>query len=471
TKTETIDVMDAVGSNIRVDSRGGQVLRVLPRLNEDVNEEWISDKTRHAIDGLRRQRLDRPYLRRDGKLTPVSWPEAFQAIAAKLNAAKPERVAALAGDLVDVESALALKDLMAAIGSPNLDCRQDGAMVGVGPRGTYLFNTGIAGIDRADALLIVGSNPRWEAPILNARIRRRYLAGKFPIGVIGEKRDLTYRHQHLGTGPETLAAIADGSHPFAAVLKSAQRPMIILGMGALTRSDSAAILALASKITQDCGLIAEGWNGFNVLHTAAGRVGALDIGFLPQTGGLDKAGVLRAAQSGDMDLVFLLGADEMGDADFGGAFVVYQGHHGDKGAHRADVILPGSAYTEKSGTWVNTEGRPQTGSRAAFPPGEAREDWKILRALSEILGKRLPYDSLEALRGRMAMVAPWAAAAEWAPVGAEGPVSSEPFKTPIENFYMTDPVSRASETMAKCTRVYVHGERYVDELEAVAAHG
>ena len=471
TKTETIDVLDAVGSNIRVDSRGGQVLRVLPRLNEAVNEEWISDKTRHAIDGLRRQRLDRPYLRRDGKLTAVSWPEAFQAIAAKLNATKPERVAALAGDLVEVESALALKDLMAAIGSPNLDCRQDGAMVGVGPRGTYLFNTGIAGIDRADALLIVGSNPRWEAPILNARIRRRYLAGKFPIGVIGEKRDLTYRHQHLGAGPEILAAIADGSHPFAAVLKAAERPMIILGMGALTRSDSAAILALASKITQDCGLIAEGWNGFNVLHAAAGRVGALDVGFLPQSGGLDKAGILRAADSGDIDLVFLLGADELGDANFGDAFVVYQGHHGDKGAHRADVVLPGSAYTEKSGTWVNTEGRPQTGARAAFPPGEAREDWKILRAMSEVLGKRLPYDSLEALRGRMATIAPWASEAEWAPVGTPGALSAEPFATPIQNFYMTDPVSRASETMAKCTRVYVHGERYVDELEPVAAHG
>ena len=470
TKTETIDVMDAVGSNIRVDSRGGQVLRVLPRLNEDVNEEWISDKTRHAIDGLRRQRLDRPYLRRDGKLVPVSWPEAFQAIGARLAASKPGRVAALAGDLVEVEAALALKDLMAAIGSPHIDCRQDGALVGIGPRGTYLFNTGIAGIDRADALLIVGSNPRWEAPIINARIRRRYLAGKFPIGVIGEARDLTYRHQHLGVGPDVLASIADGTHPFAATLKAAERPMIILGMGALTRPDSAAILALASRITQECGLITEGWNGFNLLHGAAGRVGALDIGFLPQAGGLDTAGIQKAAAAGDLDVIYLLGADEVAGADFGKAFVIYQGHHGDKGAHRADVILPGSAYTEKSGTWVNTEGRPQTGSRAAFPPGEAREDWKILRALSETLGKRLPYDSLEALRGRMASVAPWADLPVWAPVGTAGPVASDAFVTPIENFYMTDPVSRASETMAKCTRVYLHGESVEDEQEAVHAH-
>ncbi len=461
--TETIDVLDAVGSNIRVDARGPVVMRVLPRLNEDVNEEWISDKTRFAYDGLRVQRLDRPYVRRDGKLVPASWDEAFAAIAERLSGVAGERVAAIAGDLVDAEAMVALKDLFDALGSPNIDCRQDGAKIGGGSRAGYLFNTTIAGIEEADACLLVGTDPRREAPIINARLRKRHLRGGFPVGVIGPAGDFTYRVEHLGAGPETLAEIASGKHPFAKTLDAAERGMIVVGMGALARDDGAAVLAAAREIAEARGLVREGWNGFNVLHTAAARVGGLDLGLLPGAGGRDVAGILAAAEAGEIEVVYLLGADEIDTGKLGKAFVIYQGHHGDAGAHRADVILPGAAYTEKNATYVNTEGRAQRARRAVFPPGEAREDWKILRALSEALGHRLPYDNLAAVRARLAEAAPAFAAidkvepAEWGPFGSPGKMDPAPFTTPIENFYMTDPISRASATMAECTAAFVTG--------------
>ncbi|MCB9948524.1 MAG: NADH-quinone oxidoreductase subunit G [Rhodospirillaceae bacterium] len=466
-KTDTIDVMDAVGSNIRVDSRGGEVMRVLPRLHEDVNEEWISDKTRFACDGLRRQRLDRPYVRENGKLRPATWDEAFATIAERLGALKGDQIAAIAGDLADVEGLMALKDLMGQLGSPNLDCRQDGAQIGGGPRAGYLFNTGIAGIESADAILLVGTNPRWEAPIINARIRKRWLLGgqigALKVGVIGPDIDLTYRTQHLGAGPRTLQSIATGKGDFADILGAADRPMLILGMGALARPDGAAVLDMARQVADSCGLVKEGWNGFNVLHTAAGRVGALDIGFLPGDGGRDVAGILEGAGSGAVKLVWLYGADEIDMTALGapggdGAFVVYQGHHGDRGAHRADVILPGAAYTEKNATYVNTEGRVQRARMAVFPPGEAREDWRILRAFSDRIGRRLPYDSLTQLRGRLVEANPVFAEidrlspAAWGTFGTEGKVANPGFASPVANFYMTDPISRASVTMAKCVQ-------------------
>ena len=460
-KTEGIDVMDAVGSNISIDARSGEVLRVLPRLHEDINEEWVSDKTRFASDGLRRQRLDRPYVRRDGRLQPATWDEAFQAIAERAAGLSGTEVAAVAGDLCDVESMLALKELMVSLGSPHLDCRQDGAPIGGGPRAGYCFNSGIAGLEEADAILIVGSNPRWEAPMINARIRKRWwqggLARPLTVGVIGPKVDLTYRTDYLGAGPRTLQEVAEGRHAFAKVLRDADRPALIVGMGALARPDGAAVLAACRAIAEGCGLVREGWNGFNVLHTAAARVGGLDIGFLPGDGGRDVAGILEGAGAGAIKLVWLLGADEIDTARLGSAFVVYQGHHGDHGARRADVILPGAAYTEKNATYVNTEGRVQYGRLAIFPPGEAREDWRILRAVSERLGRKLPYDSLRALRRRMSEVNPvfatpdTLAEPDWGPFGEPGPVGDEPFVSPVQNFYMTDPISRASPTMAACT--------------------
>ena len=466
TKTESIDVMDAVGSNIRIDSRGREVMRILPMLNEEVNEEWISDKTRYACDGLARQRLDKPYVKKDGKLRPVSWNEALAAIAERMQDLDGDKLAAIAGDLCDAEAMTALKGLISSMGSTNVDCRQNGAKLQAGLRASYLFNTTIAGIERADACLIIGSNPRIEAPIINARLRKRAGAGDFPVGVIGENVDLTYRFQHLGVGASTVKEISEGTHGFFDVLKSAERPMLILGQGALSRPDGEAILASARLIAENTGMVLGEWNGFNVLHTAASRVAGLDLGLVPGDGGRDVAGILDGTASGEIEFVYLLGADEINMSKLANAFVVYQGHHGDAGAHAADVILPGAAYTEKDGTYVNTEGRVQRGRRATFPPGDAREDWTILRALSDVLGKTLPYDNIGELRAEMAQQEPAlgqidiVSPSSWGDFGVLGEMAEAPFQSPVENFYMTDPISRVSETMAACTEVFVQdGER------------
>jgi NADH-quinone oxidoreductase subunit G len=474
-KTESIDVMDAQGCNIRVDTRGRQVMRVLPRLNEDVNEEWISDKTRHACDGLSRQRLDRPYVRKGGKLVPATWAEAFAAIAAKVASTKPEAMAAIVGDLAAAEEIKALKDLMASLGVKSIDCRQDGASLGHGPRQSWLFNTTIAGVEAADALLLIGTNPRIEAPVLNARIRKAWLAG-LKVANVGEACDLTYDAQQLG-GAGALAKLADGSHDFARTLKDAKRPMIIVGPGALARPDGAAILKVAAQIAMDVGAIGPagtpaegGWNGFNVLSTAASRVAALDLGMVPGEGGRDLDAILSGASRGEVDFVYLLGADEFEAKLLGGAFVVYQGSHGDAGAHAANVILPGAAYTEKEGTYVNFEGRAQRTERATFPPGDAKEDWAILRALSEVLGKTLPYDDLAQLRnamiadvsslGRLGETAAHAGADAglWSSIGMAGAIdAARPLGTLIKDFYLTNPIARASVTMAECSRLFVTG--------------
>jgi NADH-quinone oxidoreductase subunit G len=460
-KTDAIDVFDAVGCNIRIDSRGPEVLRILPRLNEDVNEEWLADKSRFAVDGLKRRRLDRPWVRRGGKLEPASWDQAFEAIAARLHGLDGARIGAIAGDLCDAESMLALKELMAALGSANLDARQDGAQLDATRREFYLFNTTIAGIEEADAILIIGANPRREAPVLNARIRKRWLASGAPIAAIGAPADLTYPVRWLGAAPDVLAALRAGSEGFAATLRAAKKPMVILGEGALRRADGAAILAAAWMLAAEIGALSADWHGFNVLHSAAARVGALDLGFLPGPGGKDVAAMLE----GGVDLLWLLGADEIDGARIGAqTFVVYQGHHGDRGAARADVILPGAAYTEKNGTYVNTEGRVQRGEFAVFPPGEAREDWRILRAFSARVGHPLPYDDLDALRRRMAEVnavfariddLPRRGAVDLSPpAGDPAALLSAPFAPAMVNYYQTDPISRASPTMAACTATF-----------------
>jgi NADH-quinone oxidoreductase subunit G len=456
-KTETIDVMDALGSAIRVDSRGREVMRILPRNNDDVNEEWISDKTRHVVDGLRTQRLDQPYIRENGRLREATWPQAFAAIAEKVKATSAGRIGAIAGDLSSVEDMFALKDLMTRLGSKNIDARQDGAALDpeLG-RASYVFNATIAGVERADALLIIGSNPRREAAVLNARIRKRWRAGKFPIALIGEQADLTYSYDYLGAGPETLADVAAGKHSFAETLKTAEHPLIIVGAGALARPDGAAVAALAAKAAIELGAVKEGWNGFCVLHAAASRVGALELGFVPGEGGLN-AGAM--ANSNALDVLFLLGADEIDVQS--GAFVVYIGSHGDNGAHRADVILPGAAYPEKSGIYVNTEGRVQMASRATFPPGEAREEWAIFRALSDVLGVKLPYDSLAALRQALFAAHPHLARiGQVMPSGPSdvrqlsmlsGQIDKAPFTVAIDDFYLTNPIARASAIMGECS--------------------
>jgi NADH-quinone oxidoreductase subunit G len=454
-KTDSVDVLDAVGTNIRIDARGPEVLRILPRTNEDVNEEWLGDKSRFAIDGLKRRRLDRPWVRRDGKLHAATWPEAFAAITGKAKGLVGDRIGAIAGDLCDVESMLALKDVMAALGSANLDCRQDGAALDPTRRDFYSFNSSIAGIEEADAILLIGTNPRKEAPVLNARIRKRWMAGGCRIGLVGEVADLTYDVTLAGTG---LAALSDD---FTQVMRDAKKPMVIVGQGALARPDGAAVLAAAWKLAADVGAFSAEWHGFNVLHTAAARVGGLDIGFVPGPGGKNLAQML----GGGVDLLWLLGADEFDVSAIGAnTFVVYQGHHGDAGAARADVILPGAAYTEKNGTYVNTEGRVQRGSLAVYPPGEAREDWTILRAFSQVVGHPLPYDTLGALRqrmeqvnsvfGRVGFLPRFGCSDTTGPAGNATAVGGAAFASPITNYYQTDPISRASPTMAECSGLF-----------------
>jgi NADH-quinone oxidoreductase subunit G len=475
-KTESVDVMDAQGADIRVDTRGREVLRVLPRLNEAINEEWISDKTRHACDGLKRQRLDRPFIRKGGRLVEATWAEAFAAIAARIGESRPERMAAIVGDLAAAEEIKALKDMMVSLGVASLDCRQDSARLPGSPRHSYLFNTTIAGVESADALLLIGTNLRWEAPVLNARLRKTWLNGNLRAANVGQAYELTYPVEQLGESASILESLADGGHAFANVLKDAQHPMLIIGSGALARSDGAAILKLAAQIAGATGMIGPavpaaegGWNGFNVLHTAASRVAGLDLGFLPHAGGRDTTSILDGAARGEIDFIYLLGADEIPMTGLGSAFVVYQGTHGDAGAERADVVLPGAAYTEKDGTYVNFEGRVQRGRRATFPPGEAKEDWAILRALSDVLGKRLPYDDRDSLRAAIVAEAahfahpgalpepPAPDATIWEAIGSVGPVdSSLPLASSITDFYLTNPIARASLTMAECSRVFVH---------------
>jgi NADH-quinone oxidoreductase subunit G len=451
TKTQSVDVMDALGSAIRIDTRGREVMRILPRRNDDVNEEWISDKTRHVVDGLRTQRLDQPYVRVDGRLRPASWKEAFAAVAGKVKGARPERVGALAGQLAAVEDMFALKALMSALGSRNIDARYPGSPLHPRHgRAGYLFNSTIAGIEEADSIILIGCNPRREAAVLNARIRKRYLKGSVFIGLIGEKDDLTYPYVHLGAGPESLARLGDEARAKTA------KPMLVVGQGALNRPDGAAVLAMAAKAAGALGAVKEGWNGFNVLHTEAALVGALDIAFVPGEGGLDTAAMLAANA---LDVLFLLGVDEVEVPP--GAFVVYIGTHGDRGAHRADVILPGAAYPEKSGLYVNTEGRVQLAERAAFPPGDAREDWAILRALSAALDSTLPFNSLAELRAALFQAHPHLARiGEIAPGnGADvhnlarlgGSADKAAFRSAVADFYLSNAIARASAVMAECS--------------------
>ncbi|WP_331374003.1 NADH-quinone oxidoreductase subunit NuoG [Sinorhizobium chiapasense] len=456
-KTESIDVMDALGSAIRVDTRGREVMRIMPRVNEDINEEWISDKTRFIWDGLKTQRLDRPYVKKDGRLQPASWSDAFQAIKAAVANTSGDKIGAIAGDLASVEEMYALKELVASLGSENVDCRQDGAALDPSlGRASYIFNPTIQGIENADALLIIGSNPRFEASVLNARIRKRYRMGNFPIAAIGEQSELRYEYEYLGAGSETLADLLSGKAKFFATLKKAERPLIIIGQGALAGEGGAAVLANAAKLAVAVGAVGADWNGFAVLHTAASRVGGLDLGFVP-----GKGGKAAAETVGSADVLFLLGADEIDLSKRKAGFTVYIGSHGDNGAHAADVILPGATYTEKSGTWVNTEGRVQVGNRAGFAPGDAREDWAIIRALSDVLGRKLPFDSLGELRAKLYAAHPHFAEIDAIAAGDSdeiaalaqkaGEMAKSSFASPVKDFYLTNPIARASAVMAECS--------------------
>lgn len=455
-KTETIDVMDAVGSAIRVDSRGREVMRIMPRVNEAVNEEWISDKSRFIWDGLKTQRLDRPYIRNgEGRLLSASWQEAFAAIKVAVDKANAQKIGAIAGDLASVEEIYALKSMLNALGSSHYDCRQDGTSLDPkAGRASYIFNTTIAGIEQSDALIIIGSNPRFEASVLNARIRKRQRRSDYPIAVIGERGEMRYPYEYLGAGEETLSSLIDGKLSFLETLKAAKKPMIILGQGALSGENGANIAKAAAKLADIIGAVNDEWNGYNVLHTAASRVGGLDLGFVAENNASAKDIV------SDSEVLFLLGADEI-DLNAKKGFTIYIGSHGDNGAHNADIILPGAAYTEKSGIYVNTEGRVQMTNRATFAPGEAKDDWAILRALSDVLGVRLPFDSLGALRRKLYSDYPHFAAVDdistgeikdiTTLAGAYKSLGSSKFVSPIKDFYLTNPIARSSAIMAECS--------------------
>ena len=458
-KTESIDVMDAVGSNIRVDARGRAVLRVLPRLNEAVNEEWISDKTRHAIDGLSRQRLDRPYVRENGKLRPATWDQALGIVADKLKGTRAEKIGVLMGDQCAAEDMFALKGLMDSLGVLSLDCRQDGVTGSHAHRSHYTLAGGIAAIEQADAILLIGTNPRFDAPIVNARIRKRFLAGGLKVAALGQPYDQTYAVEWLGNDFAALDKLGRARSGFAKILKQAKRPLIILGSAALRGAGGAAIMKSAADLAEKVGAFESGWHGFGVLQLAASRVAGLDMGCVPHAGGASTNQILTNVT--DFDLIYLLAADEFDTGTLRDRFVVYQGHHGDRAAAVADVILPGAAYTEKSGTYVNTEGRVQQGKLVVFPPGEAKEDWKIIRALSAMVGKTLPYDDLQGLRSALVQTHPHFAALNslpdptWQPVDGEIPLPEGSFPVSVDNFYMTCPISRASEAMAECTQAAI----------------
>lgn len=454
-KTESIDVHDAVGSNIRIDARGNEVLRVLPRLHEDVNEEWISDKTRFAHDGLKMRRLDRPYIRDAGtkKMREVSWEQALDFTAKKLAGIPGDKIAGFAGDLCAVEEMVALKDFLQARGSKNYECRVDGVLYDPRNRAGYLFNSTINGIEQADAIVIIGADPRHDATMVNARIRKAYLNKnkRLPIGLIGAAVDLTYPYTHIGTGPNELETLIAGKGDFANILKSAEKPMIIVGAGALQRPDGLSILRLARDVAVKFNVVREGWNGFNVLHTAASRVGALDIGL---TGDFDVS---------QMNAIYLLNTDtDLLRNIRGDAFVIYQGHHGDAGAARADVIFPGAAYTEKNGIYINMEGRVQHARQVVHPPGQAREDWKIFRALSAEMGNALAYDTAAQLYDRIVREWPHMGVVDviapvpWGEFGAAGGANPAPFHVavPIDAYYQSNVIAGASPTMGKCVAAF-----------------
>ncbi|KAK1262829.1 hypothetical protein QJS04_geneDACA011993 [Acorus gramineus] len=450
--TETIDVTDAVGSNIRVDSRGPEVMRVVPRLNEDINEEWISDKTRFFYDGLKRQRLNDPMIRGpDGRFKSVSWRDALAVVAEVMHQVKPEEIVGIAGQLSDAESMIALKDFLNKMGSNNVLCEGNGIHPHADLRSNFLLNTNIGGLERADVFLLVGSQPRIEAPMVNARIRKTVRATHAKVAYIGPPTDLNYDHQHLGEGPQTLLEIAEGRHPFCSTLLSAKNPAIIIGAGIFERNDRDAIFAAVETIAKHSKAIRPDWNGFNVLLLNAAQAAALDLGLIPESKNC----------IGSAKFLYLMGADDVNlEGVSNDAFVLYQGHHGDRSVYRANIIFPSSAFTEKEGTYENTEGCAQQTVPAVPTVGDARDDWKIVRALSEVAGSCLPYDSLAAIRARIRAVAPnLLSTDEREPATVSADVKPEfqynmsmsGFKSAVENFYMTDSISRASKIMAQCS--------------------
>jgi len=456
-KTETIDVSDAIGSNIRVDSRGMQVQRILPRLNEDINEEWISDKTRFFYDGLSNQRLDRPYIRSGNYLKEATWEDALDLIKVRAKGLNGDQMAAIAGDMADCESIMVLKDIMDYLGSPNIDSVPNGVYLDSRSRSSYLFNTSIAGIENSDLCLLIGADPRHEATMINARIRKRWLRGGYKIFSIGQKLDLTYPVELLGSDPKILESILKGEDKCVPALKSAKRPMMIIGYGALSREDADHILYLCSKIAEKYGFIESEWNGFNILHRSASIVGALDLKFVPGPEGMRTGEIINATISNDIKFLYLLGADDIDVRNLkNSSFIVYQGHHGDKSANIADVVLPGAAFTEKDATYVNIEGRIQRGRLCVDRVGQAKEDCAILLEVAAKLGVKLKYQTKEELRKAMCLVSKNFSNLDnisknkWVGCGKKGRLNSDKISSLPNNYYTSNVICRASKTMADC---------------------
>ena len=454
TKTPGIDVMDAVGTNIRIDARGREVMRVLPRVNDDVNEEWAHDKTRYALDGLMRRRLDRPFVRRAGKLMAVNWGEALAAAGAALTGAAGS-IAVIAGDLVDCETMFAARGLAGSLGGTLFEGRQSGLDYDVSSLSAVALNSGVAGLETADAVLLVGTNLRWEAPLLNTRVRKAVRKGGARVFAVGPQVDLTYPVTWLGEGLDALADLPDEARE---LFGRAERPVVLLGAGGLAAGGQGAAQAAAASL----GVVKDGWNGFGVVHTSASRMGGLVLGYAADGG-------MGAVAEASPKVVLLLGADEFdARARFPDATILYLGHHGDAGAHAADIVLPGAAYTEKDGTYVNVEGRVQRTEKAIFAPGDAREDWAVLRALSDVVDHRLPFDSWPQCHAAMVAAHPelgregeriaWDWSPRDLPVKREGAIAY-----PIRDFYLTNAIARASETMQRCSAELIHG---ADMLEA-----
>ena len=454
-QTESIDVMDAVGSNIRIDTKGNKVMRILPRNNDEINEEWISDKTRFFWDGLSLQRIDKPYLRENGKLRQVSWKKAIDVASDKLLNTNPKKIASITGDLVSIESIYSIKKLMDSIKSPNTECRQDGSKIN-GGREKWLFNSKLSGIDESDGCLLIGTNPRIEAALINSRILRKSKEKNYSIGLLGNKSELNYNYDYLGDDPSIIYDLIDNKSPFCEKLSEMNKPIMIIGQGALKGDEGEDYLNLCIELANNYNFLKNDWNGFNVLHTAASRPGAMEIGFLPKERGKDLDQIIDGYKKGDISTLFLLGADEIEISEKTDCFVIYQGHHGDKGANIADLILPSPSFNEQNGLFINTEGRIQESIRATFPIGEAKEDWEIISLISKKMGLENIDNSFEDLRSSLFQSFPHLADIDMCLSGEKLPekierkdIKQHVFKNSLNNFWLSNSITRSSRLMCE----------------------
>ena len=460
-QTESIDVMDAVGSNIRIDTKGNKVMRVLPRNNDEINEEWISDKTRFFWDGLSLQRIDKPYLRENGKLRQVSWKKAIDVASDKLLNTNPKKIASITGDLVSIESIYSIKKLMDSIKSPNTECRQDGSKIN-GGREKWLFNSKLSGIDVSDGCLLIGTNPRIEAALINSRILRKSKEKNYSIGLLGNKSELNYNYDYLGDDPSIIYDLIDNKSPFCEKLSKMNKPIMIIGQGALKGDEGEDYLNLCIELANNYNFLKNDWNGFNVLHTAASRPGAMEIGFLPKERGKDLDQIIDGYKNGDISTLFLLGADEIEISEKTDCFVIYQGHHGDKGANIADLILPSPSFNEQNGLFINTEGRIQESIRATFPIGEAKEDWEIISLISKKMGLENIDNSFEDLRSSLFQSFPHLADIDMCLSGEKLPekierkdIKQHVFKNSLNNFWLSNSITRSSRLMCERNNISV----------------